>query len=67
MRRQDWCRIRSRAEVVDRLIDAGSTAVFGETIEWLGAEHLLARRAANPTSAEAIVAAVRRREQAVAA
>jgi altronate dehydratase large subunit len=54
-------------KIVDRLIDAGGTAVFGETIEWLGAEHLLARRAATPDVAEAIVAAVRRREQAVAA
>jgi altronate dehydratase large subunit len=54
-------------KVVDRLIDAGGAAVFGETIEWLGAEHLLARRAANPAIGEAIVAAVRRREQAVAA
>jgi altronate dehydratase large subunit len=54
-------------KIVDRLIDAGGTAVFGETIEWLGAEHLLARRAAAPDVAEAIVAAVRRREQAVAA
>jgi altronate dehydratase large subunit len=54
-------------KVVDRLIDAGGTAVFGETIEWLGAEHLLARRSANPATGEAIVAAVRRREEAVAA
>ena len=53
--------------IVDRLIDAGGTAVFGETIEWLGAEHLLAQRAATPAIAEAIVAAVRRREQAIAA
>jgi altronate dehydratase large subunit len=54
-------------KVVDRLIDAGGAAVFGETLEWLGAEHLLARRAATPEVAEAIVAAVRRRELAVAA
>lgn len=53
--------------VVDRLIDAGGTSVFGETIEWLGAEHLLAKRAARPDIGEAIVAAVRRREHAVAA
>lgn len=53
--------------IVDRLIDAGGTAVFGETVEWLGAEHLLARRAATPAVAEAVVAAVRRREAAVAA
>jgi altronate dehydratase large subunit len=53
--------------VVDRLFDAGGTAVFGETIEWLGAEHLLARRAATPEIGEAIIAAVQRRERAVAA
>ena len=29
----------------DRLIDAGGKAVFGETVEWLGAERQLARRA----------------------
>ena len=31
--------------VVDTVVDSGGRAVFGETIEWLGAEHLLARRA----------------------
>jgi altronate dehydratase large subunit len=53
-------------KVVDRIVDAGGTAVFGETIEWLGAEHVLARRAATAGVAAAIVAAVRRREDAVA-
>jgi altronate dehydratase large subunit len=53
--------------VVDRVIDLGGTAVFGESIEWLGAEHLLERRAVNDDVARAIVAAVRRREDAVAA
>ena len=53
-------------KVVDRIVDAGGTAVFGETIEWLGAEHVLARRAATASVAAAIVAAVRRREDAVA-
>ena len=54
-------------KVVDRLIDAGGTAVIGETLEWLGAEHLLARRAATPAVAEAITAAVQRREAAISA
>lgn len=54
-------------KIVDRLIDAGGTAVFGETVEWLGAEHLLAGRAASPDVARALVAAVKRREAAVAA
>jgi altronate dehydratase large subunit len=53
--------------IVDRLVDAGGTAVFGETVEWLGAEHLLARRAASPAVAEALVAAVTRREEAAMA
>jgi len=53
-------------KVVDRIVDAGGTAVFGETIEWLGAEHVLARRAATTGVAAALVAAVRRREDAVA-
>lgn len=52
---------------VDRLIDLGASAVIGETIEWLGAEHVLARRAATPAVANAIVAAVEARERAAAA
>ena len=31
--------------IADRLIDFGGSAVIGETIEWLGAEHLLGKRA----------------------
>jgi len=52
--------------VADRLVDAGASAIVGETIEWLGAEHVLARRAA-PGVAQAIVDAVMRREAAAAA
>lgn len=52
---------------VDRLVDLGAGAVVGETIEWLGAEHVLARRAADPALGEEIVAAVARREAGVAA
>jgi len=54
-------------KVVDRIVDAGGSAVIGETIEWLGAEHLLARRAINVHVGDAIVRAVHRREAAVAA
>jgi altronate dehydratase large subunit len=54
-------------QAIDRIVDAGGTAVFGETIEWLGAVHVLARRAVNPQVGAAIVAAVQRREAAVAA
>lgn len=53
--------------VVDAVVDSGGRAVFGETIEWLGAEHLLARRAITTEVASAIVEAVRRREAEVAA
>ena len=48
---------------VDRLVDHGATVILGETIEWLGAEHLLARRARTPGVARDILAAVERREQ----
>lgn len=53
--------------VADRLIDAGGAAVFGETMEWLGAEDVLARRAATPEIGHRIVAAVLRREAMAAA
>jgi altronate dehydratase large subunit len=52
---------------VDRIVDAGGTAVVGETVEWLGAEHIVSRRAADAATAAAIVAAVLRREAEVAA
>ena len=41
----------------DRLVEAGGTAIFGETTEIIGAEHALARRAANAQVAQEIVAA----------
>jgi altronate dehydratase large subunit len=50
-------------KVVDGVIAVGGRAVFGETIEWLGAEHLLIERAANAAVAAAIRVAVERREQ----
>lgn len=48
--------------ITDRVVDAGGTVVIGEAIEWLGAEHLLAARAANPTVAAALTRAVTARE-----
>lgn len=51
---------------VDLLVDRGATVMVGETIEWLGAEHLLARRARTPGIAERIVEAVRERERMAA-
>jgi altronate dehydratase large subunit len=50
-------------KVVDVLIAAGGRAVLGETIEWLGAEHLLIARAADPAVGAAIRDAVLRRER----
>lgn len=49
--------------VADRLEQAGAQLIFGETLEWLGAEHLLAKRAASAQVATELVAAVERREQ----
>ena len=46
----------------DRVVGAGGTAFFGETTEIIGAEHALAKRAANPQVAEAILDAVAHRE-----
>jgi len=53
--------------LADRLIDAGGTAVIGETLEWLGAEEALRARAADDDTGEAIIRAVSTREAAVAA
>lgn len=40
--------------VTDKLIDEGSTVIFGETTEFIGAEHILQRRARTPGVAEDI-------------
>lgn len=48
---------------VDRLVAAGASVIVGETVEWLGAEHLLARRAANADIAAGIRQAVAAREE----
>lgn len=50
-------------KVVDGVVAAGGRAAFGETIEWLGAEHLLIERAASTAVGAAIRAAVERRER----
>jgi altronate dehydratase large subunit len=49
--------------VADRLVDEGGAAVFGETMEWLGAEEVLAARAATPEVGRRIVDAVLTRER----
>jgi len=48
--------------ISDRVVTAGGSAVIGETTEWLGAEHRLARRAEGPDVAQAIFSAAERRE-----
>ena len=47
----------------DLICDHGGTCVFGETTEFLGAEHILMRRAANPGVAKKIEKIVTRMEK----
>lgn len=47
--------------VADWLVDAGGSVMLGESIEWLGTEEELARRAATPELGRALKQAVRRR------
>jgi len=42
-------------QVVDLLVDAGATVIFGETSELTGAEHLIAERCATPEVREAFL------------
>lgn len=44
------------AQVVDRLVDAGATVIFGETSELTGGEHLIADRCATPELREKFLA-----------
>jgi len=48
------------------VVAQGGRAMFSETIEWTGAEHLLARRAINADVADRIARAVAQRERMVA-
>lgn len=48
--------------VADKLIDLGATVVFGETTEFLGAEHILAKRAVSSDVADKILEIVRNME-----
>ena len=48
--------------IADTVTAAGGRAIIGETTEWLGAEHLLARRAVTPELGAEIMAAAKRRE-----
>ena len=49
--------------VSDRVVAAGGTSMFSETVEMIGAEHILARRAATPEVGQRILDYVRHREQ----
>ena len=40
--------------VADKLVDLGATVIFGETTEFIGAEHILQRRAVSPEVANRI-------------
>ncbi len=48
--------------VADRIVDLGATVVFGETTEFIGAEHILARRAVNEAVRRDIYRIVERME-----
>lgn len=47
----------------DKMVDLGGTVIFGETTEFLGAEHILKRRAVTPQVAERIGQIVERMEK----
>lgn len=46
----------------DMVIDNGGTCIFGETTEFIGAEHILAKRAVNPQVGQKILDIVARME-----
>lgn len=48
---------------VDFLVLQGATVIAGETVEWLGAEHILAGRARDASIARQILQAVERKER----
>ncbi|MBW1960702.1 MAG: UxaA family hydrolase [Deltaproteobacteria bacterium] len=52
-------------KAIDRLIDAGGSAVFGETTELVGAEHFLAHRCETEQVAEKLVGMVKDLEDRV--
>ena len=51
--------------MMERIVGAGGQAMFSETVEWTGTEHLLARRAASAQIGQRIVQAVMARERSV--
>lgn len=53
-------------EVCDRLVDAGAAAILSETTEFIGAEHILARRAINKEVRDRILFIIQRYEESLA-
>ena len=54
-------------EVSDRLVDLGGTTVISETVEAIGAEHILRDRGATPEIGQAIYDCIRNKDAAFAA
>ena len=52
-------------DLSDRLVDLGSTSILSETTEFIGAEHILARRAKNEEVRDRIFEIVHRYEKAL--
>lgn len=52
-------------ELSDKLVELGSTSILSETTEFIGAEHILAQRAATPEVKERIYEIVHRYEKAL--
>lgn len=52
-------------ELSDRLVDLGATTILSETTEFIGAEHILAKRAATPEVHDRILEIVHRYERAI--
>lgn len=52
-------------ELSDRLVEGGATSILSETTEFIGAEHILARRASNDKVREDILNIVHRYEKAL--
>jgi altronate dehydratase large subunit len=50
---------------VDQIIDGGGTAVFSETAELIGAEHIVARRGATPEVKQKLLEAVSRTDKRI--
>lgn len=48
--------------VADKMVDLGATVIFGETTEFIGAEHILAKRAINSDVADNIYEIVQKME-----